>query len=71
LPFVWWQLGNRQIFDNILTPLSNTDDIRLSQHTLSQALYEVFHKGTLTYNCAPLVLWMIYVVFVVFEMIRY
>ena len=47
------------------------DDVRISNHTVSQALGAVFDKGKLTYNCAPLVLWMIYVVFVVFEMIRY
>jgi len=33
LPFIFWQLGNRQIFDNVLFEIQHMNDVRLSGHT--------------------------------------
>jgi hypothetical protein len=38
LPIAFWQLGNRQIFDNILVGIKTSKDVRLSSHTIPQVL---------------------------------
>lgn len=38
LPVAFWQLGNRQMFENVLFTMHSSTDIKLSGHHLSQAL---------------------------------
>jgi hypothetical protein len=37
-PFVWWQFGNRQIFENTLFELHSSRDPNLSGHTISSSI---------------------------------
>lgn len=38
LPFVFWQLGNRQIFDNELLDMTTLNTPKRSGHTIVQSL---------------------------------
>jgi hypothetical protein len=58
LPFVFWQLGNRQIFDNVLFTIQSAQDVRLSGHIPSQALSELANEA-LPYNSAPFILFIV------------
>jgi len=53
LPFAFWQLGNRQIFDNLMFTIHNQEDIRKSGHTVSQA---IFDASGFSYNSGPFLL---------------
>ncbi len=53
LPFGFWMLGNRQIFENVIHEINFKSDIKLSGHTISTAM-EHMDPRHLTYNSAPL-----------------
>ena len=57
LPFVFWQLGNRQIFENVLFDIKTEQDTQLSGHTIHQALS--FQHGLSAPNVAPFLLWLL------------
>jgi len=42
LPFVYWQLGNRQIFHHQVSDITVLNKSRLSGHTISQSLHETY-----------------------------
>ncbi len=41
LVFSFWQLGNRQIFDNKTVPMSKNTHIKLSGHTFGQTINDM------------------------------
>lgn len=53
LPFGFWMLGNRQIFEDVVEPINFKSDIKLSQHTITTALTHMDPRF-MTYNSAPL-----------------
>ena len=53
LPMAFWQLGNRQIFENVVTPINFKSDVRLSEHYIWTALSHM-DPTFMTYNSAPL-----------------
>jgi hypothetical protein len=55
LPFVFWQLGNRQIFDNVLFTIESAQDVRMSGHIPSQALNDLAGDN-LPYNSVPFIM---------------
>ena len=54
MPFAFWALGNRQIFETVADEINAKSDIRLSEHTISNA---VTHLNPLhmTYNSPPMI----------------
>jgi len=54
LPFIFFQLGNRQIFENVSYEMKHMDDRRPSGHDPIQAVSTVIYDGV-TYNAAPIV----------------
>lgn len=53
LPMAFWQLGNRQIFENETYAINFKSDIRLSGHTMTDAFSHMDPRH-MTYNSAPL-----------------
>ena len=60
LPFVFWQLGNRQIFDDKVFEKIYKRDAMLTGHSIEQSLTHAnpFH---MTYNSAPILLFFVLV----------
>ena len=67
LPFGFWMLGNRQIFENVIHQINYKSDIRLSGHTISQSFSHMDPRH-LTYNSAPL--WL-FISLIIFDFIKY
>lgn len=55
LPFVFWQMGNRQIFETVVIPINRASDVILSGHDVKNALMHA-NPLYLTYNSGPLLL---------------
>lgn len=55
LPFVYWELGNRQIFGNNLATVKNISDQETSGHYLTQSIDTVLSDGIVAPNFAPFV----------------
>lgn len=53
LPVGFWMLGNRQIFEDIVSPINFKSDIKLSQHDIGNAMTHMDPRF-MTYNSAPL-----------------
>lgn len=53
LPMAFWQLGNRQIFENVVSEIEFKSDIRLSSHNISSA-FSHMDPTFMTYNSGPL-----------------
>lgn len=53
LPMAFWQLGNRQIYEDIVSEIYFKADIQLSQHYFSSALAHM-SPTHMTYNSGPL-----------------
>lgn len=66
LMFVWWQLGNRQLLDNVLYPVVQIYDVRLSGHSIEWALDNIqyFH-----WNSAPFVMSCVLLTLIIFSKI--
>jgi hypothetical protein len=60
IPFVFWQFGNRQIFDNVLFDMKKANDVQLSGHTVSQALNSLTNADdTISYNGGVVVIFIV------------
>lgn len=53
LPMAFWQLGNRQIYENEIQQIDFKTDVRLSSHTIVTAM-EHMNPLFMTYNSGPL-----------------
>jgi hypothetical protein len=53
LPMAFWQLGNRQIFENSLAEIEFKGDVKLSSHDFSQSMTHM-DPTWMTYNSGPL-----------------
>ena len=60
LPMAFWQLGNRQIFESIVTEIEFKSDVKLSQHNISTAMSHM-NPLHMTYNSGPL--WLLIFIF--------
>jgi len=54
LPMVFWQLGNRQIFDNKVEEIVYKTDVQASGHSLQQAMTHA-NPLEMTWNSAPFI----------------
>lgn len=54
LPVAFWQLGNRQIFDNQVEEITYKSDVQLSGHSIQEAMTHA-SPFNMTYNSAPIV----------------
>jgi len=61
LPMAFWQLGNRQIFESVVTEIEFKADIRLSEHDFTSA-FSHMDPTHMTYNSGPL--WLLILIFV-------
>lgn len=65
LPMAFWQLGNRQIWESVVSEIEFKSDIRLSSHNISSSLTHM-DPMHFTYNSGPLwilvliMLWSLY-----------
>ena len=65
LPMAFWQLGNRQIYESIVTEIEFKSDVKLSQHNISTSMAHM-NPMHMTYNSGPLwllvfiILWALY-----------
>ena len=65
LPMAFWQLGNRQIYETVVTQIDFKTDVKLSQHNFSAA-FSHMDPTFMTYNSGPMwlliliMLWSIY-----------
>ena len=57
LPVAFWQLGNRQIFENVIHYITFKQDIRLSGHNISSAFTHM-DPSHMTYNSC--LLWLFF-----------
>ena len=55
LPFVFWQMGNRQIFETVVIPVDRASDVILSGHDIKNAMMHA-NPLYLTYNSGPFLL---------------
>lgn len=55
LPVIFWQMGNRQIFDTIVNPIDRASDVILSSHDIKNALIHI-NPLFMTYNSGPFLL---------------
>lgn len=62
LPFCFWMLGNRQIYETVTFPIDFKSDVRLSGHTISTAITHLDPR-LLTYNSAPMWLFIVLVTY--------
>lgn len=53
LPMGFWQLGNRQIFESVVSQIEFKTDVKLSEHYLSQSFTHM-DPTFMTYNSGPL-----------------
>lgn len=60
LPMAFWQLGNRQIWETVVTEIEFKSDVRLSEHNFSTAFTHM-DPMHFTYNSGPL--WMLVLIF--------
>jgi len=56
LPMAFWQLGNRQIYENITEEIEFKGDVRMSDHNMSSAFAHM-NPLFMTYNSGPM--WML------------
>merc|ERR1711966_466543 len=54
LPFAFWQLGNRQIFDDVVFEIVYKTDFLISGHDIQQALHDGANLSHWTYNSPPI-----------------
>lgn len=67
LPMAFWQLGNRQIFESIVTEIEFKGDILMSSHYMSSAFTHM-DPTFMTYNSGPM--WVL-IFIVLFKIICY
>lgn len=67
LPMAFWQLGNRQIFDNVVTPILFKSEIKLTQHYFGSALSHM-DPSFMTYNSGPLWVFLILMIWGFWQM---
>lgn len=60
LPFTFWQLGNRQIFDTVVYEIEYKQDVMLSGHSIEQAMSQSWPLHP-SWNTAPII--MFYILF--------
>lgn len=61
LPMAFWQLGNRQIFESVVTEIEFKSDVKLSGHYMSSA-FSHMDPTFMTYNSGPL--WLLFFIFI-------
>jgi hypothetical protein len=62
LPVAFWQLGNRQIFDNQVEEVVYKSDVQLSGHSIEEAMTHA-SPFNMTYNTPPIILFFLQVVY--------
>lgn len=60
LPMAFWQLGNRQIFEDVVSEIEFKTDIKLSQHDIGASMTHM-DPTFMTYNSGPL--WILALIF--------
>jgi len=65
LPMAFWQLGNRQIFESVVTEIEFKGDIKMSGHYMSSAFTHM-DPTFMTYNSGPM--WIL-ILIIVFRMV--
>ena len=66
LPVVFWQLGNRQIFDNQVEEIVYKSDPIMSGHSIQSALTHA-KPWDLTYNTAPMILFYLQLAYIALQ----
>lgn len=63
LPWVYWQLGNRQIFDNVIVDIKTVHDVHPSLHTPYQSIKTLISEGYHAPNFVPAIAFILAVVY--------
>jgi len=66
LPFIFWQMGNRQIFETETYILDRASDVKLSGHTIETAMTHT-NPLQMTYNSGPFFLFVSIVTFYILK----
>lgn len=66
LPVVFWQLGNRQIFDTKVFEIVYKTDVQMSGHSIGQSLDNA-NPMFLTYNSGPILVFFMIFIYVVWK----
>lgn len=69
LPVVFWQMGNRQIFESEVIPLDRASDVMWSNHDFTSALQHA-NPLFMTYNSGPLFLFVIIISYYLLRWIK-
>lgn len=69
LPVIFWQMGNRQIFENIVTPIERASDVIRSSHDIKNAMMHI-NPLFMTYNSGVLFLFIAIISFYILRWLK-